>query len=85
MINNDIILELVDVPTQAPYYGEDFKMLKMVRGVVVGKGTIKGKPTIDIQLVDQDGNKYLVMATGGLLEMIAAAIRGKRMQSGKEN
>lgn len=38
--------------------------------VVVQNGTMAGNPTVDLLLVDEKGNKYVVMVTGALLKSI---------------
>ena len=80
MITNTVSIEIVDSPDQAPKYEKDFTLLKMQKCIVVGKGTVNGNPTIDIQLTDENGNKFLIMATGGIIEMISGAIAGKRIR-----
>ena len=80
MISNDVVIKIVDTSKDAPMYNEEFTPVKMKKCIIVGKGTVTGNPTIDIQLEDEAGNKYLIMATGGLIEMIAGAITGKRLQ-----
>lgn len=82
MITRSVVIEMVDSPDDAPKYGDDYKPVKIEKCIVVGHGTIQGNPSVDIQLADQQGNKYLVMATGGILEMIASAIKGKKGNKG---
>jgi len=38
--------------------------------VVVHNGTQDGNATVDIQLVDEQGNKYVVMVTANLLKSL---------------
>jgi hypothetical protein len=71
-------MQSVDSPYDAPNYQEDWKMLRVTQCIIVGKGTVKGQPTVDIQMTDADGNKYLVMATGRILEMISSGVAGTR-------
>lgn len=62
----------------APNYGTDTKLLRVDEAIIVKNGTIKGYPTIDLQMKDQAGNKYVVMASGRLFEMLGSAIEGTR-------
>ena len=78
MISNSVSVEIVDSPDDAPNYENDFTILKMKKCIVVGKGTVEGNPTVDIQLTDKNGKKFLIMATGGIMEMISGAVAGKR-------
>lgn len=78
MISKQLDIKIVDTPIEAPNYGPDYTGLKMVKCIIVGKGTKSGKPTVDIQLTDKEGNKYLIMTTGAILESLGGAIMGKR-------
>lgn len=78
MITTSVNVKIFDTPDEAPKYGEDTKLLRATEAVVVGKGTVAGLPTMDLQLVDADGNKYLVMATGAIIEALARVCAGKR-------
>lgn len=77
-VTNSLKITIVDTPAEAPNYGQDTKMLRITDVIIVGKGTESGKPTVDLQMTDQAGNKYLVMATGAIMEMIGGAVTGKR-------
>lgn len=77
MISYSINIEIVEDPTKAPnYQGTDVELLKMVKAIIVKKGTEAGNPSIDIQLKDQHGRDFVIMATAALFEGIAAAIKG---------
>lgn len=78
MISNQVEINIVDDPKYAPNYGNDFKIIKMQKCIVVGNGTVEGNPTVDIQLTDANGKKYLIMATGWLMESITAVVTAKR-------
>lgn len=78
MTTRQITITVVDGPSQAPIYGAETPLLLMKSAIIVGNGTQAGKPSVDIKLVDDRGNEYVVMATGGIIEMLAGAIRGKR-------
>lgn len=78
MITNNVNMQIVDKPEQAPNYPEDWTALKITNLIIVGQGTEKQKPTVDIQMEDKQGNKFLVMTTGAIAESIGAVARGKR-------
>lgn len=44
--------------------------LNIDKVVVVQKGTNAGASTVDLVLVDADGNSYVTMVTGNLLKML---------------
>lgn len=46
------------------------KPLHIDKVVVIQKGTAAGASTVDMVLVDKDGNKYVLMVTGNLLKML---------------
>jgi len=71
-------VEIVDYPEEAQKYGNKTTLLVIKKCVIVGKGTINGLPTVDIQMQDESGKKFLVMATGRIIEMLAGTIVGKR-------
>jgi len=77
-MTNQVTLKLVDTPADAPTYGSETRLLRLHTCIVVGKGTEAGNPTIDLQLIDEDGREYIAMVTGGILEGIAAAVQGKK-------
>lgn len=47
--------------------------LNIENAVVVRGGMLSGKPTYDLVLVDEAGNKYVTMLTGNLMAMLARA------------
>lgn len=47
-----------------------FKPISIDKVVVVKNGTTAGSSTVDIILVDDDGQKYVVMLTSKLLKLI---------------
>lgn len=52
------------------YVDGSYKAVEIDTVVVVKNGTETGKPTVDIILKDQEGNKMVVMVTGNLLKSI---------------
>lgn len=85
MITNSINVKIVEEPSQAPAYGPDTELLRVTEAIVVANGTVSGLPTVDIQMVGTDGKKYLVMATGAVVEMLAGVIAGKRQATQEKN
>ena len=71
---------LHDSPAEAPKYGADVTLLRIEAALIVGKGTESGAPSVDLQMTDATGRKFLVMTTGSLLEMLGDAIAGKRLR-----
>jgi hypothetical protein len=75
-ISMKVDIKIVDSPAEAPNYPDSVQLLEIEKCIIVGKGTVKGNPTVDIQLTDKAGNKYVVMTTGGLIQMISGAYNG---------
>lgn len=47
-----------------------YKPIEITQVVVVREGTVSGASTVDLVLVDQSGQKFVVMVTGALLKSI---------------
>lgn len=47
-----------------------FKPIQITNVVIVQDGTEAGKPTVDIVLQDESGQKYVVMITAALLKSL---------------
>lgn len=75
---HQLTITMFDEPNQAPNYNEEegWKAAMIKKAVVVGNGTKEGKPTVDIQFEDEDGNKYVGMITGELIKGLAKAVEG---------
>ena len=72
-------IKIVDDPSKAPNYAEDTPDVRTVvihTVVVVGKGTVNGKATVDFNIRDLEGNEYVAMLTGALVQQLALAIKG---------
>jgi hypothetical protein len=78
MITNNISVEVKESISEAPTYDKEWIQAKIDKAIIFKGGTTSGKPTVDLQLSDRKGKKYLVMATGGILEMVMAAIQGAK-------
>ena len=70
MTSRNVSVKIASVDA-APMYNEDTKMLKLTNCIIVERGTLQGRTTIDLQMTDAEGNKYLVMTTGRILSRIA--------------
>jgi len=79
MTSRNIAVEIKSV-AEAPKYGEDTELLKITKVIIVKKGMDSGKPSVDIQCRDTQGNKYLIFTTGAILESVASAISGAQDQ-----
>lgn len=79
---NDINIVLADTPTDAPNYtAPEYQAANLKTAVIVGQGTVSGKPTIDFVFEDANGQKYIAMLTGALLESVAAASEGMKQRT----
>ena len=81
MITNNIEIQIVKGVNDAVRYNKPWKALRIVRCVIVPQGTVGNLPTVDIQLSDEGGNKFIVLATGAILEALGSAIAGVRQRS----
>ncbi len=67
----NLSIKICDSIEDAPNYntnGEGFKKAILTKAVIVRRGTQEGHDTIDLQFVDDAGNKYVAMITGRLLK-----------------
>ncbi len=71
MITKMISTEIKESSKEAPNYGADYKMVKIVKAILVANGMESGKPSVDLQLVDKNGNKYIAMLSGELYKSVA--------------
>jgi hypothetical protein len=59
-----------DATAQGYVYRDPIKALEIEKVVVVANGTEAGNSTVDLLLIDEQGNKFVVMITGNLLKSI---------------
>ena len=52
------------------YRRPEYLPLKLDKAVVVRKGLVSGKSTVDLIMEDEKGQKYVIMVTQALLHMI---------------
>jgi len=70
----------------APRYTDKVKQLEVHTAIVTEKGMVGGKPLVDFQIKDTDGNEYFFMITGSLCQMLGKAIDGVNLRNhGTEN
>lgn len=85
-MTNHLSITLHDSPDEAPKYDKPehlFASLTIAR--VVGRGTVSGAPTVDFIFEDENGQKYVAMLTGGLVENLAAAVLGMKQRTAGQN
>lgn len=70
---NRLDVQICESYKEAPNYrenGEGFKGAKLIKAIIVKKGTEGGFDTVDLQFEDEDGTKYVAMTTGALLKTV---------------
>ena len=65
----------------APRYDETTTQLTVKKAIITEAGMASGRPLVDFQLEDGEGNKYFFMITGQLLKMVSAAIDGVNLKN----
>lgn len=76
---NDLRILMADCPAEAPTYrAPEYRAANLTTVQIVGRGTVSGAPTVDFVFVDENGQKYVAMLTGALVETFAGAVRGMR-------
>ena len=79
----DLKMLLADSPEEAPTYRmPEYKMARLTTAQIVGKGTVAGYPTVDFIFEDEQGQKYVAMITGGLVDNLAGAVKGMKLRTG---
>jgi hypothetical protein len=76
---NPNMLVIVDSPEEAPNYRRDsvdIRSAVISKVVIVKKGMENGKSTVDFQFQDNEGNQFVAMLTGALVQQLALIIRG---------
>lgn len=83
---NSLTLKLADSPDEAPVYRlPEFRVANLTTAQIVGRGTAAGLPTVDFIFEDENGQKYVAMLTGGLVENLAAAVLGMKERTRNQN
>lgn len=76
-VNQHLSIEVyrdADAASSAGYnytvWGTPPKALNIEKAVIVRKGTVGGNGTVDLVLVDGEGNRYVTMITAALLKTL---------------
>lgn len=83
MSHDALSIEIVDSPSQAPNYQRDTPDVRTVsidKAIVVLKGTVSGKATVDFQITAQDGSQFVAMLSGAIVKNLAAVIEGAELR-----
>lgn len=69
-------VEIVNSVKEAPNYKKlgGWKDATVEKVIIVRNGTKDGRSTVDVQLEDADGNKFIAMMTGRLFYIVADLI-----------
>ena len=76
-MSNYLKIEVAESPDAAPNYARDtpdVRAATIVKVVIVKNGTERGKPTVDFQLEDRQGGKFVAMLTGELVKALGTAV-----------
>jgi hypothetical protein len=85
MVTKSFSIQVVINPEQAPTYTTDWEGIEIKNCIIIVNGTQEGNPTVDIQGIDKDGKKYVMLVTGALMEGLSAAISGVKSRFKLEN
>ena len=70
-------VKIFDKIADAPIYLEpEFVGVDITDFMLVKKGTVSGKTTVDIILKDKNGQKYAALITGDILRAVVASVNG---------
>lgn len=78
MGTNSLSIQIVDSIDDATDYVQtgNFRPIQLDKAVIVAHGTIEGNPTVDIEMTDSKGNRFVGIITGNLIISLAKAIEG---------
>jgi len=77
VVTEAIAIEIKTID-EAPNYNklaEKYESIRIEKAIIVKKGMTSGRPSVDIQCQDSNGNKFLIFAKGGVIEMLGAAVK----------
>ncbi len=77
LITNTLQMQLASVE-EAPNYNKMEKPptpIQMTKAIIVKAGMQSGKPSVDIQCHDINGNKFLIFATGQIISMLGQLVQ----------
>jgi carbamoylphosphate synthase large subunit len=74
MGTNDLKIDMFANPEEAPHFTRpEYKAAEIDHCNVIRNGTVQGNTTVDIIFKDESGQKYVLMITGRLIGLLAAA------------
>lgn len=74
---NNLDIEIVKSPDDAPDYNKikpEHSTATLEKAVVVRKGTVGKRSTVDLIFTDKHGKKHIAMTTGRILNGLAKVI-----------
>ncbi len=80
MITNSLSISIKSVK-DAPNYNDnpkEFVPIKIENAIIIKKGMETGDPTVDLQCVDENGNKYLIFITYNILNGLSVAANSQK-------
>ncbi len=79
---NHLEVRMHDSPDVAPKYNApEFKAASLEIAHVVGRGTNNGNPTVDLVFIDANGQQYVAMITGGIIQNLAGCVSGMKQRT----
>lgn len=69
-LNIHICQDAEEAISKGHIYRSPIKSVEIEKVVVVREGTGEKNSTVDLVLIDQSGNRYVVMVTGSLIKSI---------------
>ncbi len=78
-LTNQLNIQLSDSVAEAPTYDNpEYLAANLIVAHVVGRGTVANNPTVDLIFEDENGQKYIAMITGAIMQNLAGAIQGMK-------
>lgn len=77
-MSNILNIKIAESPEAAPNYNRDMLDVRAAvihTAIVVKRGTVSGKPTVDFQIRTADGAEFVAMLTGAIIQNLAAIIQ----------
>ena len=73
MVTQRLGISIADSIGDSPVY-KNWNNIRMVKAIIVRNGTKEGRSTVDLQCVDSNGNKHLIMVTGAIINSLSKFI-----------
>lgn len=75
MSSNSIVIKRFDSPLKAPSYNlPEFKHATLDQVMIVKKGTVGGKSTLDLVFTDENGQKHVAMITASIIRQVSEMV-----------